>query len=213
MAPGLARFVRARTEFVDATLLDGLQSGMRQVVIAGAGYDGRALRYRADGVTFFELDRPGTQADKRERLERLGVDVAGLVFVPVDFGRASLVDALAAAGHDPGEPSHFVCEGVSGYMSRDDVGRLVTAFSAVAAPGSSLVMDFFARPATITARANLRMTRIGTALMGEPVHTVVSPSEVETLLLAGGWRDVEVQPSPRRSIPAVFARAWRQRTT
>ena len=49
-------------------------------MIVGAGYDGRALRYGGPGIRWWEVDRAGTQTDKRARLARLGIatDAVGL---------------------------------------------------------------------------------------------------------------------------------------
>src|SRR5258708_23106982 len=58
----------ARTRFVDEQVLAAIAAGVRQIVICGAGYDDRALRFRSDGVRYFELDQPATQADKLRRL-------------------------------------------------------------------------------------------------------------------------------------------------
>ena len=69
----------ARTRFFDDRVLAALSAGIRQVVILGAGYDDRALRFRSPGVRFFELDHPATQADKARRLRAMkaGVRRAG----------------------------------------------------------------------------------------------------------------------------------------
>jgi hypothetical protein len=48
----------ARTRFFDDRVLAALSAGIGQVVILGAGYDDRALRFRSPGVRFFELDHP-----------------------------------------------------------------------------------------------------------------------------------------------------------
>jgi O-methyltransferase involved in polyketide biosynthesis len=62
-------------------VVDAIDRGVKQVVILGAGYDGRALRFRTPGVRFFEVDHPATQIDKLRRLAALGVSVAGISFV------------------------------------------------------------------------------------------------------------------------------------
>jgi hypothetical protein len=61
----------ARTRFFDGRVLAAISAGTGQVVILGAGYDDRALRFRSPGVRFFELDHPATQADKARRLRAL----------------------------------------------------------------------------------------------------------------------------------------------
>ena len=76
-APGpLFHHLAARTMFFDELTLAAATSGTSQVVIVGAGYDCRALRFRHAGVRYFELDHPATQRDKQARLARLGVDAA-----------------------------------------------------------------------------------------------------------------------------------------
>jgi hypothetical protein len=49
----------SRTRFFDETTLSAIHGAVRQVVILGAGYDGRALRFAHPGVRFFEsITRP-----------------------------------------------------------------------------------------------------------------------------------------------------------
>src|SRR5271165_2453717 len=49
--------IAVRTRFVDEHVTRAIAAGLRQVVICGAGYDDRALRFRTTGVRFFELDQ------------------------------------------------------------------------------------------------------------------------------------------------------------
>jgi methyltransferase (TIGR00027 family) len=67
---GLAGYytINARTKHMDTLLRKALEDGARQVVILGAGYDSRAYRFQdaSPGVTFFEVDLPITQAEKRD---------------------------------------------------------------------------------------------------------------------------------------------------
>jgi len=81
----MGRYLAARTTFFDRVVVSALQRGIDQVVVAAAGYDGRALRYAKSGVAWYELDHPDTQSDKRTRLERLGVDSGHIAFVAADF--------------------------------------------------------------------------------------------------------------------------------
>src|ERR1700749_125673 len=84
--PGrMHEYLRARTAFFDQVTLDALADGITQVVTGGAGYDGRALRYARPGVRWFEVDHPATQADKLERLARLGLATPQVRFIPADF--------------------------------------------------------------------------------------------------------------------------------
>jgi methyltransferase (TIGR00027 family) len=93
----MAAFVAARTAFFDEQLLRACATGNHQVVIVGAGYDGRSLRFRQPNIAFFELDHPATQADKLARLNDPGVDASDVRFVPLDIGCDSPVEALASS--------------------------------------------------------------------------------------------------------------------
>ena len=58
-----------RTRFFDRLTIGRLEAGLTQVVIVGAGYDGRPIRFASPGVTWYEVDHPSTQSDKRARLD------------------------------------------------------------------------------------------------------------------------------------------------
>ena len=140
--PGrMHEYLRARTAFFDRAVVNALGRGVRQVVIGGAGYDGRALRYAKPGVTWFELDHPATQADKVARVARLGLEHAQVRFVAADFTADSIAEPLLAAGLDPARPTLFLLEGVAVYLERPVVERVLAAFRQVAADGSELAMS------------------------------------------------------------------------
>src|SRR5580692_5216279 len=104
-------YLAARTRFFDQTVVGALRSGVDQVVIGAAGYDGRALRYAKPGVRWFEVDHPATQQDKRDRLARLGLDAGQVRFVPADFTRDPVADLLREAGLKAGRPARSCSKG------------------------------------------------------------------------------------------------------
>ncbi len=107
-----------RTLAIDGALVEALKRGATQLVILGAGLDGRAFRMpELKDVRVFEVDHPATQAYKRERLAALTPTASNVAFVAVDFERDSLNDALAAAGHRAEVPTVWVWEGVIVYLT------------------------------------------------------------------------------------------------
>src|SRR5262249_21227801 len=104
---GFLRFLVLRTRFFDDAVVGAIDHGVQQIVVLGAGYDARALRFHTPGVRFFEVDHPATQADKRARLEHVGASLDGITFVAADFTEPGLAEALATAGHDPSRPTLF----------------------------------------------------------------------------------------------------------
>ena len=82
-----------RTVAIDDALRDGLAA---QLVILGAGLDGRAWRMaELAGADVFEVDHPASQAEKRDRSGGLSPTAKSLHFVPVDFTTDDLGAALA----------------------------------------------------------------------------------------------------------------------
>lgn len=211
-APGMRAYIAARTAFYDRVLLDACESGVRQVVIVAAGYDGRALRFRQPGVRFFEIDHPATQSDKRARLRRLSIAADDVSFVPVDLGRDSITDALTAAGHDTAQRTHFMCEGLTMYLPQPVLVRLLGALAEAAAPESTIAADFLApgRAVPLVSRVQVAFVRRGTAALGEPMITRLDGMEVDALLRDTGWSSVERRPGLRW--PVVFALATRDDT-
>jgi methyltransferase (TIGR00027 family) len=172
------RWVTSRTEFMDGAVLQAIEEGVTQVVVLGAGYDGRALRFRAPGVRFFEVDHPATQADKRRRLDAVDASTDGITFVAADFTEDDLEDRLAAAGHDARARSLFVCEGVLRYLPEHSFHALLRASAARAAPGSVLA-------ASISTAADRSEVRPGPP--DEPVLTVPPRDVALEWVAAAGW--------------------------
>ena len=81
-----------------------LGRGVEQVVLVGAGYDGRALRFGGGTTRWFEVDRPSVLADKDARLRTLGTAAANRRAVAVDLGEAHGASG-APTGTTSGTPS------------------------------------------------------------------------------------------------------------
>jgi methyltransferase (TIGR00027 family) len=178
-------YLAARTRFFDQTVVGALRSGVDQVVIGAAGYDGRALRYAKPGVCWFEVDHPATQQDKRDRLARLGLDAGQVRFVPADFTRDPVADLLREAGLKAGRPALFLLEGVAVYLERPVLEAVLTQFREVAGAGSRLAISVSLSGYDEAARARFQAW---VASMGEPARSTLDAAEAEDLLARAGWR-------------------------
>ena len=183
-------YLSARTQFFDAAVLRALREGVDQIIVLGAGYDGRALRYRTPGVTFFEVDHPATQTDKTRRLREIGASGEGIVFVPADFTESGLDDALDAAGHRPRRRTQFVCEGVLRYLPERSYRELLRVVAARAAPDSELAVSISTRDREPTEHERDRERAL--AESGEPVLTVPPATLALEWLEEAGWTPVSV---------------------
>src|SRR5437867_1081024 len=113
----------ARARFIEDLVAEQAGRGVGQYVILGAGLDTFAQRRPeiASSLKLFEVDQPGPQAWKRQRLIDLGFGIPEwLRLVPVDFeAGGSWREQLAAAGFDERQPAVVVSTGVGLYLTRD----------------------------------------------------------------------------------------------
>ena len=196
-------YIRARTAFFDRVVVSSIDRGVAQVVIGGAGYDGRAFRYAKPGVRWFEVDHPATQADKLERVTRLGLATPQVRFIPADFTADPVAEPLLAAGLDPARPALFLFEGVAVYLERPDNERVLAEFREVTTGGSLLAISVSVGGATSRTRASFQQR---VAELGEPARTVLTFDQAADLLSAAGWKISD--PSDRqRSAGLLLARA------
>lgn len=146
-APGSYPFIITRTRLFDSLLLQQVEAGVRQVVLLGAGYDTRPLRFAAKlrDLSVFEVDFPGTQFYKRARLKKTGAAHShGITFIPLDLNRKSFDKVLLQHGFSPRLKTVFLWEGVSYYLPQPAVER-VLEFVSGCAMGSSIVFDYATR--------------------------------------------------------------------
>jgi methyltransferase (TIGR00027 family) len=118
---------------------------VKQFVSLGAGFDTRCYgNLKSEALQFFELDQAATQRLKRASLQKAGIDASHVHFVEVDFSLENWIGELNRSGYDSGEPSIFLWEGVTLYLSEEAVRKTLRAIKSIADPGSILVCDFYA---------------------------------------------------------------------
>jgi methyltransferase (TIGR00027 family) len=183
----MTRYLKARTAFFDRVVVEAITAGIDQIVVLGAGYDGRCLRYAQPGLRWFELDHPDTQSDKQARLDRLGIDATDVVFAPANFGRDDVASALRQAGHDAGRPSLVLCEGVAAYLPLEALSRLLSSASAGAAAGSTLAISISLETESKAQAARRATLRAAVAGMGEPLVSALPRAELPGFLRSAGW--------------------------
>lgn len=183
-------WLKARTEFFDDATLDALWAGIDQIVIVGAGYDGRALRFAHPGVRFFEIDHPATQTDKRRRVEEAGAAGDRVVYIPHDLAQGSLARALAEAGHASDRPSLFICEGLLLYLALPLTEELLRALYDCGAPESRLALSAHELDPRrgLVDKARIAGQRAVLAAIGEPRRLLLEPGELAAVLERTGWR-------------------------
>ncbi len=196
---GTSRFragIVARARFAEDLVVEQAGRGVSQYVILGAGLDTFAQRRPtiASRLQVFEVDQPGPQAWKRQRLIELGFDIPDwLRLVPVDFeADGAWWERLAAAGFDTDRPAVVASTGVTMYLTRD--ANLATLRQlASLAPGSTLVMSFLLPLELLGAedRPGLQMAANGARASGTPFISFFAPPDILALARDAGFRDAQ----------------------
>jgi methyltransferase (TIGR00027 family) len=157
-----------------------------QYVILAAGLDTFALRHPAHPVQVFEVDHPATQAWKRAQL---AAAPENLLYVPVDFERTTLLEALNATEFDREQTTFVSWLGTTYYLTRDAISETLRGLAELAQRGTRVVLDYWSEAPITDGRATalLAGTRLATAFQSEPIRSLFSPAEMERLVRGCGW--------------------------
>jgi methyltransferase (TIGR00027 family) len=181
MARRAADMMALRSTAIDLAVREALAGGATQLVILGAGYDGRAWRLaELAGRRIFEVDHPATQADKRSHVSELPAPIGDASFVSIDFEQQSLGEALQRAGHDRRSPTCWIWEGVVMYLTRDAMRATLADVASRSARGSTLIVNYHTRYRGLFSRLVFR-------LIGEPQISAWTPQEMAADLRAAGF--------------------------
>jgi methyltransferase (TIGR00027 family) len=195
--PGSRRlrlFIAARSRYAEDALQGALASGVRQLVLLGAGLDTFAYRSELPGnLRIYEVDHPSTQEWKRARLSAAGIAVPDcVVFAPIDFERQSLAERLAASGFDPAQRGFFTWLGVVPYLTAD--AALATLGFIASLSGRAHVVFDYANPRQAmsdAARAVHDALAARVSSVGEMFRTCWDTERLHARLRDLGYRQLE----------------------
>jgi methyltransferase (TIGR00027 family) len=192
-------FMAARSRYTEDRLAETVAEGVAQYVVLGAGLDTFAYRNPFPALRVFEVDFPATQQWKREMLAEAGIAIpANLTFVPLDFEHKTLVEGLAEAGFDAGEPAFFGWLGVVPYLTLDAFRATLAAIGQMPA-GTAVTFDYVLSPDTFSPERRQIFERLAKRVeaAGEPFRLFLAPDELERELRCAGFRRME-QVNPDR---------------
>jgi methyltransferase (TIGR00027 family) len=143
VATGIYGAQVCRTRYIDDAVQAALSQGIRQLVILGAGFDTRPYRLPGmESVNVFEVDLPSVQNDKKKKIWKyLGRLPDHVTFIPIDFDTQTLEAVLSGVAFDRRRPTVFIWEGVTQYLSEEDVRETLT-FIGKSTPESIIVFTY-----------------------------------------------------------------------
>jgi methyltransferase (TIGR00027 family) len=186
-----------REKYIDAIIEDSIESGCRQLLLLGSGYDTRFFRLHSiprNSVATFEIDLPETIEDKKAILEkRLGTLPAGLTLIPLNLNDCDL-NEIIRAGFQPDIATVCVLQGLTYYLPQKTVSTVLDFVRATMAAGSQLAFDccwplmLFENDEIPGIRFNIeRLNKIG-----EPYIFGMEPTDMELWLRDKGFQSVSV---------------------
>lgn len=194
--------VTCRSRYAEDALARGVERGIGQYVLLGAGLDSFAYRSPLAGrVRVYEVDHPATQDYKR----RVRTAPDTMTFAPADFTRDSLAGALSRAGFDAARPAFVNWLGITMYLDRAAIEAIVSALGGFAR-GTEIVLDYLLPAGLRDAAGQTYADLVGQALAerGEPWRSAFAPAAMAALLAGHGFRPTR-DVGQREMIPAA---AW-----
>jgi methyltransferase (TIGR00027 family) len=163
--PALVAVNVSRTKYVDSAFIEALGGGAKQIVILGAGFDTRGIRFRnrLRGVRFFEVDYGPTQEYKKRRTKEVfGSLPQHIRYVSIDFTTEDLLSKLRAAGYSETDKTFFVWEGVLMYIPESAVRDTLRFVRDHSATGSTIIFNY-----PLAAHPDINNPNSGPAKSGE----------------------------------------------
>lgn len=156
--PPIRNNVRLRTRYFDDRLRRQIEEGARQILILGAGLDTRPQRLAAEGVAYFEIDAPETQAFKKRRLETNSIN-PNTTYIGADYVKDGMLDLLRQHQFDVSLPTHVIWEGNTMYLDDGAVRRILSDLMGEL-KRCSASFDFFAEDVIKNRTGDPEITRV-----------------------------------------------------
>lgn len=194
LAPtGIYEYVIARTKYIDAVFKQALAEQFDQILLFGAGFDTRALRFQTEAqhTRIFELDAPLTQQAKIQQYKKRNLSIpSNVVFMAIDFDKESLPDKLDRAGFHKDQKSLFVLEGLLMYLEPESVQATFQTIQEYAGIGSWIVFDYV--QASVLRHENTLYGEAGlmqfVSKAGEQWRFGIEPGELASFVAAYGFK-------------------------
>ena len=197
-----------RSRYAEDCLEEGVQRGVQQYMILGAGLDTFAYRQPsfASSLRIYEVDHPTTQQWKRDRLKMAGIPIPrNLTFVPIDFERTAIPSALADTGFLLSTQTLCTCMGVTQYLTSDAVDATLR-FALMLPRSSEIVLSFIVPQESLSGieAEAVALAAQRSAEVGEPWLTRLHVSELALKLRSMGFSQV-VHLAPEEAGRRYFA--------
>ena len=209
----LTTFANSRTMHFDRIMEKNVEQA-EQVVIMGAGFDLRVLKYtEGKNVKVFELDQENTQNLKIETMKKAGIEYDWVTYIPVDFNNESWVEKLTKNGFNRTKRTFSLWESVSSYLEEDVAKDTLKKMADISGKGSVIALDFYSK-AFLKGETSYTVKKSANIMkkMGEPWIFGIDMSEdarrnIESLLKESGLalKDLVLYGGKGKTIKPFYA--------
>jgi methyltransferase (TIGR00027 family) len=194
-ASGVYEYIVARTKLIDG-IFKNLPGNIQQVLIFGAGFDSRAIRFKdsLSNAVVYELDSPVTQQAKIKGFKKANIDLpSNLKFISIDFAKESLPQKPDAAGFKKNATNFYLLEGLTLYLNPEAIDSTFNFLKEYAGKGSMLVFDYIY--ASVLRRENIyygekRCYKYANA-HGEPFRFGIEKGQTKDFLSGYGFKLID----------------------
>lgn len=184
MIPGLTIHYTLRKRAIEEYVRSSIESGVRQVVNLGAGFD--SLAYRMAGqypdLNVIELDHPATHGVKKEALSKMEKRFSNLHLIDIDFNKDTLEGRLQGdVKFKPNLPTIYIIEGVLMYLDEAEIERLFASLINISQKGFRLAFTFI-RPDGEGVHSHGPLLALYLKIKNEPLNWKIGESELRLFM-------------------------------
>jgi len=129
-----------RTKFIDKIIKE---NNFDQIVILGAGFDSRFIRFYNPKTKFFEIDIKETQQNKISLIKKSKYKInENIFFIPLNLNHGDIKIKLIKKSFNPTKKTLFILEGLTMYLSKLAIDRLFKSIIKISASNNEIVFDF-----------------------------------------------------------------------
>lgn len=181
--PELPRLIQARSQSVERCYHQH-SPAIKQVLVLAAGFDSKPVRYATPDQPWFGLDRRWITKDRQSRCERLGIVNPHFRPVVADLMHADWSEKVRDCGFEPHQRSLIIIEGLSMYLTRQQLRSLLQQARDLQCCGSLLWIDHITEASNQLADSGVQSFFAEMSRLGEPM---INRFGDITPLLGSGW--------------------------
>jgi len=146
--PGAVNYIQIRTKYFDRSLERWLKKyNNSQVVIIGAGFDSRAIRFKelaGDGTVFYELDLKAMLEYKDNILTQINHprNSKENIYVPINLHTDDISTSLINNKFDKNKNTIFLLEGISFFIEPKQIKKLLFSLKNLVNGNISITLDY-----------------------------------------------------------------------